>query len=619
LKNKLLASSVANSIARDGNDQSIKIDINNDGEISQYEINSVRKLSLSYSNISDLSGIGNFNLTDLNCSHNSIVQVDLGLLTNYCKVDISANFLTSLVITPNISSLFCYTNPITTITSSGSNHKLTYLVCGDTLINTFDATPYTYLANLFCDNTLSLQSVDVSHALNLKYFGCKNTSIKSLDLSHNSLIKTLDIDNNQISAINTLNMPDLESLKCSYTLISQLNLTNNHALKTLYCTNSQLTGTLDLSPCTQLNYLRLSYNQISGVMDLTPCTELSTAYVDHNQIQSINISGMTNIRTLDCSYNQIQTIVRSGPNNLLSRIYCSHNQITSPSLEHLELLFNLIELDCSYNLIQWFSVPNTSANLWSVDCSHNYINHPLVMPGCHYFDCSFNQIPQLNCGSQDFDILKCNDNNMTSLNPGNAKALYCQNNLLTTLNLNSYYLFSVFENSMKVNCSNNHLVTLSMPSINTWEPYSLELDCSDNNLSELRLNNGYPETALNFANNPNLTSICQDVNELTSTQNLAVAYGYTNLNVSACNLSDEEFEVTNKISVYPNPVKDILYLQAKDGISVVSWRIYNAFGQLVMSEEKAQKAIDVSALNFGNYFITMVSDHGTTHSKFIKQ
>ncbi|RTY86333.1 T9SS type A sorting domain-containing protein, partial [Flavobacterium sp. GSN2] len=73
-------------------------------------------------------------------------------------------------------------------------------------------------------------------------------------------------------------------------------------------------------------------------------------------------------------------------------------------------------------------------------------------------------------------------------------------------------------------------------------------------------------------------------------------------------------------SVYPNPVKDVLNITAKETIEVTSFNIYNTLGQLVMVIPNAQniRTVDVSGLTYGNYFIKINSDKGTSNTKFIK-
>lgn len=86
-------------------------------------------------------------------------------------------------------------------------------------------------------------------------------------------------------------------------------------------------------------------------------------------------------------------------------------------------------------------------------------------------------------------------------------------------------------------------------------------------------------------------------------------------------LSAQDFEFGQYFSIYPNPVNDVLNIETKQTIEVSSICIYNTLGQLVLVVPNAQnlKAVDVSSLSSGNYFIKINSDKGASNTKFIKQ
>lgn len=88
-------------------------------------------------------------------------------------------------------------------------------------------------------------------------------------------------------------------------------------------------------------------------------------------------------------------------------------------------------------------------------------------------------------------------------------------------------------------------------------------------------------------------------------------------------LYTEDFEKTNWIKCYPNPVKETLQLETSKVVNLESVRIFNALGQLLQTVEPTDftkiTAIDVSALTAGTYFIEMVSDRGKSTQKIIKR
>ncbi len=84
-------------------------------------------------------------------------------------------------------------------------------------------------------------------------------------------------------------------------------------------------------------------------------------------------------------------------------------------------------------------------------------------------------------------------------------------------------------------------------------------------------------------------------------------------------LANQDFEFSNYFSIYPNPVKNVLNINNKSNIDVSSISIYNTLGQLVQVNTKPSQTIDVSELKSGNYLVKIVSDKGTSNTKFIKE
>lgn len=97
---------------------------------------------------------------------------------------------------------------------------------------------------------------------------------------------------------------------------------------------------------------------------------------------------------------------------------------------------------------------------------------------------------------------------------------------------------------------------------------------------------------------------------------------FSHSKIVAINFSDK-----NKVSIWPNPAHNTIYLpinisQNTDYLSVYEVTIKNAKGQLVCSEEFTTtsnvRAIDISHLDNGVYFLSQISKSGVAHTKFIK-
>ena len=79
-------------------------------------------------------------------------------------------------------------------------------------------------------------------------------------------------------------------------------------------------------------------------------------------------------------------------------------------------------------------------------------------------------------------------------------------------------------------------------------------------------------------------------------------------------LSIDDQKLTN-ISIYPNPLKDKLFIQGLSEVSEIS--IYDVLGKLVLAKTTSSE-IEVSNLKKGIYTIKIVTEQKETVQKFIK-
>ncbi|KFC20338.1 hypothetical protein IO90_14315 [Chryseobacterium sp. FH1] len=81
-------------------------------------------------------------------------------------------------------------------------------------------------------------------------------------------------------------------------------------------------------------------------------------------------------------------------------------------------------------------------------------------------------------------------------------------------------------------------------------------------------------------------------------------------------MGTDDLDKNNAISVYPNPVSDVLHLNSKNDVEQIN--IFNTVGQKVLSF-KDSKSIDVSSLPAGVYIMNATSKGKTTTKKIIKK
>lgn len=329
-----------------------------------------------------------------------------------------------------------------------------------------------------------------------------------------------------------------------------------------------------------------------GITDLTGIeafTSLTGLYCRDNNLGSIDISSNTALTYIDCQSTNISSLNISS-NTALTGFNCSYNNITSLDVSNNTAL---TAIQCSGNALTGLDVSNTillsnfscdNNDLTSIDVSNN--------TALSYFVCHFNNLTSLDLSTNTaLTHLSCSGNNLTSLDVSNNTSLG-----------NLY-------------CAVNDIVNLDI-SANTS---LLLLRCEDNNLSTLNAANGNNANMNTFiaSSNPNLTCIQVD-DEVYSTTN------WTNIDATAsfsedCNysLGINEVNLSQNVSIYPNPVKSQIYLNTDEKIE--SMNIVDLYGKTIVSNIMVNTIIDVTSLSNGIYFLQISTDKGLVSKKFIKE
>ncbi|MCB9426359.1 MAG: T9SS type A sorting domain-containing protein [Flavobacteriales bacterium] len=85
-------------------------------------------------------------------------------------------------------------------------------------------------------------------------------------------------------------------------------------------------------------------------------------------------------------------------------------------------------------------------------------------------------------------------------------------------------------------------------------------------------------------------------------------------------LGVEDFDFTDELTVYPNPVADRLYITSKNNAQLQSLEIYNLQGQMVLSVPQVSKmSFEVSHLPKGTYLVKVKTDRGEATTKIVKE
>ena len=93
---------------------------------------------------------------------------------------------------------------------------------------------------------------------------------------------------------------------------------------------------------------------------------------------------------------------------------------------------------------------------------------------------------------------------------------------------------------------------------------------------------------------------------------------FTSFTSSNCNVLGLEDNSIGKITIYPNPAREIIHLKGLTD-NETEIRIFDIFGKLAYSQKNNIKDIDVSQLNAGLYLLSISNKGRRTTQKLVIQ
>jgi hypothetical protein len=280
----------------------------------------------------------------------------------------------------------------------------------------------------------------------------------------------------------------------------------------------------------------------------------------------------------------------------ITLLWCSNNQLTN-----LDMSANtaLTELQCALN------------PLMSLDVSANIALTNLY--------CANNQLTNLDLSTNTaLSLLSCFDNPLTNLNLTTSTALtelYCWNDSLTSLDLSANTALLILY------CNNNQLTSLNL----TTNTALTELYCTENQLTSLNIANGNNTNIItslfDATNNPNLSCIQVDdvVYSTTTWTNIDSTASFSTFCTPVSINKLEDNKLTN-VQVYPNPTSKNVSINLNKNYKEITILVTNTIGQVILSKQYTEKQfinLDLER-NSGVYFVTILTEEGTSKTKVIK-
>jgi len=493
-------------------------DTDGDGQISDLEIKSIKEMDCSNQGIVMMDEIYLFaNLTSLKCSGNQLTTLNVTTLTQLVTLVCDNNILTRLDISRNtrLISLDCSHNHISLLTA-GTGMELKTLDCSD---NWFSGLPFNQLPKLetlYCQNNDFWAWIDVSNNLMLSTLNCKNNPflLRILVRPGQTIANVIKDDQTTIIVIgeDQLAIP-IPDRKFKDYLVAHFDTNNDGEI-----------SFAEALLVTDIFCESLGIESLSGIENFTNLTSLKCG---DNQISFLPVAGLTKLVWLDCSTNELTSLEVSTLENL-TNLYCRNNRLTS-LLVHRNA--ELVTLFCDYNQLTSLNV-RRNARLQNITCTNNASGFTVYkassqtslsittdgnivttdIVGVNILDVIFEDYLITNFdhnGDGSLDVaeqatittIDCSNMGITTLSGiehfPNLSTLRCDNNKLTSLNLNGLAKLTI------VICNDNKIADIDVAGCTLLR----QLYCPGNRLTTLNVTGNTALEMLYCLDNPTLSTV----------------------------------------------------------------------------------------------------------------
>jgi len=290
----------------------------------------------------------------------------------------------------------------------------------------------------------------------------------------------LHCEQNNLTELNIFPLTKLRQLYCWKNNLTELSLVNNTALELLVCYQNSI-KTLSLMSLPNVTIVNCGNNDLTKLfLDGADALEMLTC--DGNKLVNLNLSHNSALKNLSCSSNNLMILnVRNGNNDILT----SFNAINNPDLTCISVDNPEGANSGEVPYVSW-SKPTTAS--YSDNCD---------MPTTAIPDINFERA-LIDKGYDDTE-----DGYVITYNISQVAWLTVSGRNIS--DLTGIEDFAILE---QLDCSNNQLTELDL----TLNTTLTDLDCSNNSLTVLNVRCGfnYLLTTFNSTNNPDLTCISVD-------------------------------------------------------------------------------------------------------------
>ena len=597
----------------------------------------LKKLSCDYNKLTSLDVSQNTLLKSLSCSNNKITDLDLSKNTELEEFGCSYNrSLSSLDLSKNtkLTHLWCYESQLTSLNIKNCK-ELKYLDCHHNKLQSLDVSGSKGLWHVYCHhNNFTTQTLDdlycslpdrtgTSYGEIVPIYSrrSEDSTIVAATNKQNAIDKNwkvrFDDKSNIPATTGTYECPELNMNRYitltvdnggEITLdfkaaanVTPVRIVSGSTTQDItvgtdwYNDNTQSTFTVTADGTEMKVYGDLTgfscgenFGNLTA-LDASNNKSLTQLYCSENRLSSLNISKNRALDTLSCNESQLTNLDVS-KNTQLTNLSCSDNNLDSLDVSKNTELTNL---SCSDNKLRDLDVSKNTKLEW-LYCAKNPLDSLDVSRNTRLTDlhCYSNQLSSLDVSNNRLlETLECNSNRLTDLNVLQNKRLtqlYCYSNKLSSL--------SIKRNTQleKLYCWDNNFSTQALDDIYCALPNRTGKDNGE--IFPLRDTSSAAEVdSVGATTAKNATDKNWKVwkyNQVGGNTDITTNGSYD------CSTSIADASAEPALTLYPNPVADVLYLSA----TAHTIRVYNIYGIEVAHAADTDR-VEVSHLPAGIYTV----------------
>jgi len=645
--------------------QVIHVANNNLTTLSVNNLNSLQNLTVTNNQLTNLSITNTPNLQTLSCSGNQLISVDISNFPNLLTLECNNNLIATLALNNNnnLANISASNNQLTTI-PFGEAPNLSNLYINNNLFTTIDVGQLTQLGNFNFSNNPNLISFNIKN-------GKHNYTQNAIPIFSNTPnLKYICVDDFELgiiySLVNYYNQSNVVlNSYCSFTPggnfhtiqgTTKYDTSNNgcdindpaKAFQKFSITNSLNSGNMIASASGSYSIpVNAGSHTITPILENPSYFNISpTSFIANFPAQTSPLT-QNFCLTANGNHNDLEvvilpiTVASPGFDAKYKIVYKNKGTTTQSGT----LVFNYN--DNLMNFLNATLVPNSQTagvinwnftNLLPFETKEIILTFNLNTP---------TQIPALNGGdvlhytaqingttdeTPADNMFTLNQTIVNSFDPNDKTCL--QGATIESAQVGDYVHYLIrFENTGTANAQN--IVVKDEIDISKYDVSSLvALNASHNFVTRITGNVVefiFENIQLPFDNATNDGYVSFKIKtkaDLTvgdSFSNLAKIYFdynhpiVTNTYVTTVQNVLGTSEISNdkaELTIYPNPVKEVLNIQSKN--QIVKAEIYDTNGRILISASLKGNSINVSELSKGNYIIKLSSKDKTSVHKFIK-